>query len=336
MAKVTYHGDLTEVQGIPALAALLDAQTAPFDRREWFAALAGHCGLKPVFALACEGDRAALLPLMETRDGLAALANWYSFRWHPLLSPGAGPLLAAIARDLAGRTHRLLLAPLPDESGETQALALALRGAGWRLATDRCDSNHVLPVAGRSFATCLQSRPGALRGTLKRKRRQVEIVLHRRFDADAWEHYEAIYRASWKPEEGAPAFLRSFAETEGAAGRLRLGIGYTGGGAPRAIAAQLWTVEHGTAFIHKLAHDQAAASLSPGTVLTAALLEEVIERDRVGLVDFGTGDDRYKRDWMDSVRPRYRIEALHPGNPRAWPGLARRAARRLARRGAGL
>ena len=73
--------------------------------------------------------------------------------------------------------------------------------------------------------------------------------------------------------------------------------------------------------------------LSPGTTLTAALFEQVIDRDRVSLVDFGTGDDPYKRDWMELVRPRYRIEAfrdLYPGN---WPAIARNTLRGLVRRG---
>ena len=67
----------------------------------------------------------------------------------------------------------------------------------------------------------------------------------------AWADYEAVYAASWKPEEGSPAFLRALAEQEGAAGTLRLGIARRGG---RPVAAQLWTVESGVATIHKLAY----------------------------------------------------------------------------------
>ncbi len=100
------------------------------------------------------------------------------------------------------------------------------------------------------------------------------------------------------------------------------------GGQP--VAAQFWTVEADTAFIHKLAHAEDAKALSPGTTLTAALLQHVIDRDRVQLVDFGTGDDAYKRDWMEEVRPRYRIEAFRPMWPGNWPAIARKVARRLA------
>ena len=44
------------------------------------------------------------------------------------------------------------------------------------------------------------------------------------------------------------------------------------------------------------------------------------------MVDFGTGDDRYKRDWMERQRPRYRIDALDPARPANWPRIAKRAA----------
>ncbi len=55
--------------------------------------------------------------------------------------------------------------------------------------------------------------------------------------------------------------------------------------------------------------------LSAGTTLTAALFAHVIDRDRVELVDFGTGDDPYKRDWMEQVRPRYRLACWSPRQP---------------------
>jgi CelD/BcsL family acetyltransferase involved in cellulose biosynthesis len=65
--------------------------------------------------------------------------------------------------------------------------------------------------------------------------------------------------------------------------------------------------------------------------LSAALFQHVIDWDRVTLVDFGTGDQSYKADWMEAVRPRYRIDCLNPATPRAWAPLAKRI---LSRRGA--
>ena len=321
---VNYHDDLNEVQGgaVPA--------PSPFDRIEWWRGLAEHCGLAPLIAEASDGDERAVLPLQRAPSGLSALANWYNFSWRPLVTPGGTTLLTALARDLASRTSRLTLSPLPEENGEATQLEAALRAAGWITFRSQSDVNHVLPVGGRSYAEFLAGRPGQVRTTLKRKASKVAVAIESTFNPASWAAYEAIYAESWKPGEGSPAFLRAFAEAEGAAGRLRLGLALADG-VP--VAAQFWTVEHGTAYIHKLAHTEASKPLSPGTTLSAALFEHVIDRDRVSLVDFGTGDDGYKRDWMELVRPRYRLDCYRPGNPQNWPAIARQSLRRTLRRG---
>lgn len=331
MIAIEYHADLKEVQSDAALAALLSAevQRAPFDRLAWWQGLAEHCGLEPLLAVARDGDAAAVLPLQRTEGRLSGLANWYSFYLRPVSSPGADTagLLTALAHDLARRAPRVTLSGLPQEDGSADLAEAAFRKAGWIALREACDTNHVLHLGRRSYDEYLAGRPGPLRTTLKRKSGKVETRILKHFDVEAWRDYEDIYGESWKPSEGSPAFLRAFAEAEGAAGRLRLGIAHAEG---RAVAAQMWTVEGETAFIHKLAHREEAKPLSPGTVLSAALFRQVIDADGVALVDFGTGDDGYKRDWMEEVRPRYRLDLLRPEAPRNWPFLARHALKRLA------
>ena len=220
--------------------------------------------------------------------------------------------------------------PVPEEDGSASLLEATFRDAGWLVFREACDENHVLPVGGRSFAQYWSGRPGRMRTTLKRKGKRVEVTIADHFDEAIWEHYKAIYRDSWKPKEERTDILEAFARAEGAAGRIRLGIAHAGG-VP--VAAQFWTVENGTAYIHKLAHSEAAKDLSAGTTLSAALFRHVIDVDRVSLIDFGTGSDAYKRDWMEEVRPRYRITCLDWRNPRAWGAIARQVVRRLARPG---
>jgi len=175
------------------------------------------------------------------------------------------------------------------------------------------------------------SRPGALRNTVQRKAKKgiVDIQLLTDFDPGSWAAYEQIYAASWKPEEGHPALLRAFAEAEGAGGRLRMGIARIEG-VP--VAAQYWTVEDGTAFIHKLAHVEDSLKASPGTLLSAALFRHVIEVDGVKRVDFGTGNDGYKRDWMNRHEPLWRIEAFNPSRLAAWGPALKAYARSLLRK----
>lgn len=287
----------------------------------------------PTIAIARQGDARAALAMIRRGRRLEALANWYTFRTRPIVSsPADGArLLREMAADLAGQAPHVVLAPLPDENGETALVARAFRDSGWVVFREVCDTNHILPVGGRSFADYLAARPGPLRTTLKRKAAKVRTTVETRFNPESWAHYEAIYASSWKPQEGSPAFLRQFAEQEGSAGRLRLGLAFAGNDA---VAAQLWTVEHGTAFIHKLAHTEDSKRLSAGTTLSAALFERVLDIDKVSLVDFGTGDDAYKRDWMEAVRPRYRLEMFRPRWPGNWPAIAKRALRGLAGSGA--
>lgn len=333
-----YHHDVREVQPGDALDALLSAprQKAPFDRLWWWRGLAEHCAIAGEIHGVRSASGDALLALQVTSPGhLTALANWYTFRFRPILE-GDPALLAELARSLTGHARRVTLDKVPDEDGSASLLETAFKSAGWLVLREFCDTNHVLHVAGRDFATYHAALPGPLRTTLKRKSTKVITRILTHFDADAWDEYEAIYTESWKPEEGSPAFLRAFAEAEAAAGRLRLGLAHDANApdAP-AIAAQFWTVEGGTAYIHKLAHRESARKLSPGSVLSAALFCHVIDIDKVDLVDFGTGDDTYKRDWMNAERPRYRIEAFRPFSIHNVPRVARLFLRRMLGRLAG-
>ncbi|RIV90917.1 GNAT family N-acetyltransferase [Aurantiacibacter xanthus] len=303
------------------------AEAGPFARPRWFALLE-EAGKQPLLACASDGAKQVCLPLEQQGAGLASLTNWYAFTWSPLFT-GAAPdpaLLHELARDLARRSRRVVLDKLSVEDGSAERLAEAFRRTGWIVLDEHCDVNHVLAVNGRSYARYLAERPGQLRTTLKRKGRKVEVTLSQAFDEQDWAAYEDIYADSWKPEEGDPALLRRFAIEEAAAGRMRFGLARAEG---HPVAAQFWTVENGIAYIHKLAHRESARPLSPGTTLSAALFAQVIDGDKVTLVDFGTGDDPYKRDWMDEVRERRRLTCLRPGVPANWPELAKAAVRKL-------
>lgn len=322
MIEARYHDSVNVLQALSANAA-----DAPFDRAEWYALLAGT-GLTPLIAIASDADNAAALALTEDGGRISPLRNWYSFTWRQLAPEGAAGdrLLEAIAKALKTRGHRVTLEPVPGEDGSAQRLARAFRAAGWRVHVEPCDTNHVLPVRGRSFAEYWDSRPGQLRTTLKRKAKKVETQILTHFDEQVWADYETIYAASWKPAEDQPAMLRAFAKDEGAAGRLRLGVARADG---VAVAAQCWTVENAIAYIHKLAHLESHKQLSAGTTLSAALFAHVIDVDHVDLVDFGTGDQSYKADWMEDVRPRFRVDCLDMGQPAAWPPFAKRMLRSL-------
>lgn len=291
---------------------------SPFDRTAWFDLLEAHgfAGRGRFDAHGSAGSTAAWLPLRTEKPRVfAGLTNWYSFSIRPLFTgedqrnDAARALFANLRRNAA----RLTLYPVSEPAG----LAAALRDAGWWVKETPVGDRHWLDLGDMGHDSWWASRPGALRNTVQRKAKKgvVDIQLLTDFDPGSWAAYEQIYAASWKPEEGHPALLRAFAETEGAGGRLRMGIARIDG-VP--VAAQYWTVEDGTAFIHKLAHVEDSLKASPGTLLSAALFRHVIEVDGVKRVDFGTGNDGYKRDWMNRHDPLWRIEAFNPSRLAAW------------------
>lgn len=304
---------------LPADARAVGPAT-PFDQALWFDLLAAHgfAGEARHDARGSADAVTAWLPLRrESRDHFAGLTNWYSFSLRPLYC-GEGDRAAALHAlfaELRPQAARLTLYPIPD--ADHAAIANAMRAAGWWVKATPAGDRHWLDLGGMTHEDWWDSRPGALKNTVKRKAKKgvVDIELFNFFNTPAWSAYEQIYAASWKPEEGHPALLRAFAESESARGTFRMGLAQIDG-AP--VAAQFWTVEDGTAFIHKLAHVEDSLKASPGTLLSAALFRHVIEVDHVQRIDFGTGNDGYKKDWMNRHEPLWRLEAFNPARIAAW------------------
>ncbi len=312
-------------------AGALDRAQQPrlYDRLDWFERTAAHCPPpgKPLVARAMNGAGSAWLFLARCGASAQALASWYTLEFDIVRSGEIGEgLIAAIAAKLYGLA-RVTLAPVADP----EPIANGFRAAGWFVFVSPATINwQVHPP--ESFEAFWEQRPGKLRNTVKRKAKKagLEIAIHRGFDERAWQDYRRIYAQSWKPEEGSWEFMRAFAQAEGEAGALRLGVAYHGG---EPVAAQLWHVENGRATIHKLAYAESAKEMSPGSILSEAMFRHVIEQDRPAVIDYGTGDQPYKAEWMDEAKPLWRIECFNPRRPAAWLPLAKRLLSSLVRRG---
>jgi hypothetical protein len=328
--------DLDAVEADAAGALDRAAQPRLFDRLSWYRRVAEHCPPPGRLLVARAGDAAgtrAWLFLAVERGRAKSLACWYSLRADMvIIKPDQGGIQdcsEAIAGKLraSGLAH-LSLYPLAPDAGD---LAAAFRSAGWIVRAEPAGVSWQVETEEQDFAAYWARRPSQLRNTAVRKAKAagLQIVVHRGFDAAAWADYESVYAASWKGEEGSPAFLRALAEEEGAAGALRLGIAKKDG---RPVAAQLWTIENGTAWIHKLAYAEDAKSLSPGTVLSMEMFRSALDEDQAARIDYGTGDDGYKRDWMETRAPLWRLDAWNPRRPSGLAGAARAAASALVRR----
>jgi hypothetical protein len=179
-----------------------------------------------------------------------------------------------------------------------------------------CFGNWYLQVAGRTYAEYFESLPSQLKNTIKRKKKPFErpgrstiVVYGDEAELDkGLSAYEKVYAASWKIPEPYPQFIRGLCRMCAELGWLRLGVVYVDG---QPVAAQIWIVSEHHANIYKLAYDQSYARLSLGSVLTAHLMEHVIDVDKVNEVDYLTGDDAYKKDWMSHRRERWGIMAFN-------------------------
>lgn len=327
--NIALFDDLDAVAQDAAGALDRAAQPSLFSRLAWFRLIAEHCPPEGRLAVlrGREGERQAWLFLAVAGPKARAYAAWYSLRFDAVGDREGDVMTPIAAAARRSGIAQIELAPIADP----EPLRAAFRGAGWKVLVTPKTGNWRVETAGMDFETYWARRPARLRNTAKRRAKSavLDIEIHERFDERAWADYEAVYRASWKPEEGAFPFLRALAEQEGAAGTLRLGVARKNG---RPVAVQLWLVEHGEAVIHKLAYAEEAKAMSPGTILSEAMFRRAIDQDRVRTIDYGTGDDAYKKDWMEERRVLWQLAAYNPGTLRGLAGAMRAWASTLVAR----
>jgi len=163
-----------------------------------------------------------------------------------------------------------------------------------------------------SYDDFRRNLPSKLLHTIRRKANKIKqsstleiSVSDGRDDLTALlEEYHHVYQKSWKIDEPFPEFISELALHCANKGWLRIGVLRID---EVAVAAQIWFVVGNTACIYKLAYREDYRSFSPGTLLTDKMMQYVIDVDRVRKVDFLTGSDPYKEDWMDSSRFMYNV-----------------------------
>jgi len=173
------------------------------------------------------------------------------------------------------------------------------------------------------YQTYLSSRPSRLINTINRKGRKLKKNFNVEFKVidtqahltEALAAFQKIYSVSWKKPEPYPEFIPGLVDICAANGWLKLSILRLD---DEPVAAQFWFVSDETAYIYKLAYDPKYTKYSVGTVLTAMMMEYVIEKERVKKIDFLTGDDNYKKDWMDSKKQMYGLLILNTKRVRGY------------------
>jgi hypothetical protein len=317
------------------------ARVSVFLTRDWFQTFSEHIPADPrllrIYGVEDENGRAAaLLPLMQvpaanrlvSPTSLESLSNYYTCYFAPVLrnSDEAPEIANAVARGLWQDRRDwdvVKLQPLNRESQVYPALVKAFRDCGMVVQTYFCFGNWYLEVAGRTYQEYVDGLSSVLRKNipynlrrLEKSGGRIEIVTDEAGLDRSIDDYETVYNSSWKTHEATPKFIREMARAAAMNGWLRLGLLYVDG---EPAAAQLWIVNEGVASIYKVAYDERFAKLSAGTALTAKLMQHAIDVDKVTIVDYLSGEDEYKKDWMSHRREFWGIVAF---NPRSIHGLA--------------
>lgn len=311
-----------------------------FETEVWFANLLAHGLERPLHSHGrwslggATSDQVVYFPLMQQRPGgpLQALSNYYSCLYGPV---GAAQELKDLSTarwyDAVQALRRwpgasvLRLQPLASDSVWLTGLQEGLREAGYWTDKFFCFGNWYEPVPEGGFAAYWAQRPSILRSSVERGRRRLDRIGSWRIEihgndllgvARALDAYLTVYAHSWKAPEPCPEFMPNLVRLAAREGWLRLGILWFG---QQPVAAQVWLVHEAKASIYKLAYVKGHEKLSAGSVLTAALMRHVMDEDGVLEVDYLSGDDAYKRDWMTQRRERVGLVAFDPRSPR---GLA--------------
>jgi Acetyltransferase (GNAT) domain len=301
----------------------------------WYQNFAATCldaGDRPVFfdlSDGADGQTVLMMRLRHDRVGLlqgrtlASLTNYYSCWFSPLGLEKMRDPVAAIEdwghalRTWRHRPHRIRFDALDSPSPAFDALATGLRRAGYWIERYPQFGNWFLAVADRDFRRYWLSRAPALRHTIERKERAlrsrhavaVDVIGEADGAESAIAQYEQVYAASWKEGEPYPQFVPGLIRVGLGAQSLEVGI-LSIDGMP--AAAQIWIFFNGRATIFKLAHAESVKHWSPGSILTRHLMERALSNPRVAEIDFGRGDDSYKRLWLPGRRERWGVQAYDP------------------------
>lgn len=324
------------------LVAVADAQAAsPFTTLAWYGVLAGTAltdEQSARFLVSSSADEsgmsAAVLPYVSvnTPSGRSSLIGLTSY-YHPKFDVISFGVRADEHREraLAVFAEKALASDIVDfsplaesDTGIRVHLARALSRRGFFVDCYVYGNNWTLQLGEESFAEYFSTRSSRLVNTIVRKTKRLQKspgFSIRIFDAPdanlepAIADFLAVYAASWKNPEPFPEFIPELCRLAAGQGWLRLGIMRV---ADQPAAAQLWLVHAGKAYIFKLAYDERYSKYSAGSILTAEMMRRIIDIDHCRAIDFCTGDDAYKKDWMNQ---RCSLLGLIAFNPRSVRGI---------------
>ncbi|MBT8143003.1 MAG: GNAT family N-acetyltransferase [Gammaproteobacteria bacterium] len=307
--SVEVYNDLGAIPPRTARRLSIEAGVPFFKSIEWFRCLIEH-GLPEqrlaIFIDQNPADRLSVLFCTDNNGQLHSLSNFYTIEYGPFVRGGG---LGSIMRFIADSRQKFSSLDLRNlQESDLALLSDHLADAGFRNHPWPQYQNWFLAVGGRSFEQYYQQRNSKLRNTIERRQRKAQrqhelrIAIYPSADINieqAIAHFQTVYSASWKQDEPFPGFMPALMQCCDRLQLARIGLAWID---DKPAAAQFWITERNRAVIYKLAYDEQFAHLSPGSLLSRSMFEHAIDVDRVKEIDYGTGDEAYKRDWMSDSR----------------------------------
>ena len=299
---------MTEILSPAPLKIAADAFAGSLvqSRQGWFDLV------QPCLAKEAKGERRLIRlgqhvwPIWIKDDGQATgVANCYTDMFLPIEAP---PQQAKLPR---GNFSVLHLEACPDDQA-FEDLVNDLSNSGYLTEKYHHFGNWVIKN-NQNFSAYWGQRSSRLRNTVKRAQaklmNQNAHCVHFTKAQDigaAQSAYAMVAKAGWQPAEPYPEFIPALInwclrDQCGHVVAIKLG--------DRVIAAQIWLTGGGRATLFKLTYDPTFSALSPGSVLTHVAIQSLFETSCEVEIDFGRGDDAYKKDWMDHRQQRWGVLA---------------------------
>jgi len=309
-----------------------------FDDIDWFFLLEKHVFQQPKYTCCYltvleENNPILILPLVRPRRGkqsncfrpstINSNSNYYtSYFWPPTFSEKKDLQQAYLELSKYIKSHikvdKITLKPFVFSSNTYQNTLNMLSRAGFYTFPYFMHGNWIKSLSTKSFNEYYSSLPSRLKNTIKRKEKKLigELGEYRIDIVDKdinnlgqyISDFEFIYKKSWKRNEPYKELIRDLIKLHASKGALRLGVLYQD---ERPLAAQIWFIKNHTAYIFKLAYDPEYKQYSVGSILSKALFESAIDKDKIKNIDYLTGDESYKKDWMDQRRELWGIVAYN-------------------------
>lgn len=207
--------------------------------------------------------------------------------------------------------------PLRAEGRTIKFLKEGLSSQGWFVQTYFSHGNWYLPTKGMDFTQYIATRGSQIRKTVANRVRKFDRLEESRFEvisdkaglARAICAYKEVYRLRWGKNEPYAQFIDNLANVAAENGWLRLGVAWMG---TKPVASQLWILRNGKAYMYKVAYDQSCSEYSIGSVATYKMIENILDNNDISEIDFLTGDDPYKKVWVDQRREFLGLLAINP------------------------